>query len=79
MPQPIDDADIADLSMELNNVQLDDNLHGVEDIVPEADPDIETNVSVSKFRIHTFDHNTIYSIASQAQVQVKGPWDKVLT
>lgn len=43
MPQPIDDADIADLSMELNNVQLDENLHGVEDIIPEADPDIETN------------------------------------
>jgi serine/threonine-protein phosphatase 2A regulatory subunit B' len=44
MPPPIDDADIADLSMELNNVHLDENLHGVDDIVPEADPEIDANV-----------------------------------
>lgn len=40
MPPPIDDADIADLSMELNNVNLEDNLHGVDDIVPEVDPEV---------------------------------------
>lgn len=45
MPQPIDDADIADLSMELNNVQLDENLHTVDDIVPEADPEVEVSTS----------------------------------
>lgn len=45
LPPPIDDADIADLSMELNNVHLDENLHGVDDIVPEADPEIDTHVS----------------------------------
>lgn len=45
LPQPIDDADIADLSMELNNVHLDEPLHGVDDIVPEADPEVDASVS----------------------------------
>jgi len=47
MPPPIDDADIADLSMELNNVHLDENMHGVDDIVPEADPEVDGNVRTS--------------------------------
>lgn len=40
MPPPIDDSDIADLSMELNNVNLEENLHGVDDVVPEVDPEV---------------------------------------
>lgn len=42
LPPPIDDSDVVDLSMELNNVQLEGELgQALEDIdpVPEADPE----------------------------------------
>lgn len=62
MPQPIDDADIADLSLELNNVQLDENLHGVDDMVPEADPEVDVSPSCSMHDMFT--HTTYYLYSS---------------
>lgn len=43
-PLPIDDADILDLSMELNATTIDDNLdeHGIERI-PMADPGLDVS------------------------------------
>ncbi|KAG8785746.1 Serine/threonine-protein phosphatase 2A 56 kDa regulatory subunit delta isoform [Serendipita sp. 401] len=43
LPPPVDDAELADLSIELNNVHLDDTMTGVDDILPETDPEIEAN------------------------------------
>ena len=45
MPPPIDDAELADLSMELHNVHVEDGMPAADELIPEADPEIETNVS----------------------------------
>jgi serine/threonine-protein phosphatase 2A regulatory subunit B' len=75
LPPPIDDADIADLSMELNNVHLEENMHGVDDIVPEADPEVDTNVScwsTSTFVLA----NPVSSIDSLTSIQSRRQTDR---
>jgi hypothetical protein len=43
LPPPLDDTDVVDLSMELNNVQLESELgQALEEIDPVPDPDPET-------------------------------------
>lgn len=45
MPEPIDDSDILDLTLDLNNVQLEESLRAMDEMdVPEADPEIDVRM-----------------------------------
>lgn len=58
LPPPIDDTDIADLTLELNNVQLEGELgQALEEIdpVPEADPEAVRKIDVANPRLSSLD------------------------
>ena len=63
LPPPLDDTDVADLAMELNNVQLEGELgHTLEDIdpVPEADPEAVCEILLANFDLSPHDANLLF-------------------
>ena len=58
LPPPVDDTDVVDLSLELNNVQLEGELgQALEDIdpVPEADPEAVREKPLTYFKLSSLD------------------------
>jgi len=58
LPPPVDDTDIVDLSLELNNVQLEGELgQALEDIdpVPEADPETVCEILFANLELSSLD------------------------
>ena len=58
LPPPLDDTDVVDLSMELNNVQLEGELgQALEEIdpVPEADPEAVREKPLTDLKLTSLD------------------------
>ena len=58
LPPPLDDTDVVDLSMELNNVQLEGELgQALEEIdpVPEADPEAVREKPLADLKLSSLD------------------------